>query len=160
MLVREYQPIDVVKVNTQSDLFCTLVHPHLELKTEDSRKVLRPNVALKDAITQSGNVAGLMVGLMRGDYGLISRSLKDVIAEPVRSVFIPGFKVVKAAAIEAGALGCGISGSGPTMFALSKNNEIARQAGEAIQLQFLKYNLKSEVYVSLINQEGERIING
>lgn len=159
VLIREYNPLDVVKISSQADLYCTLVHPHLELRTEDSRKVLPVNVSLKDAVAQSGNLAGLMIGLMQENYSLIGRSLRDVIAEPVRSVFIPGFAGVKAAAIEAGALGCGISGSGPTVFALSQKNDIARQVGEAIQLQFLKSNLKSEAYVSRVNQEGACIIN-
>ncbi|MBK5280116.1 MAG: homoserine kinase [Bacteroidia bacterium] len=159
VLVRDYHPLDVVKIPVAANLYCTLVHPQIELKTEDARRVLRPSVALKDAITQSGNTAGLMVGLMSGDTNLISRSLKDVIAEPVRSVFIPGFEAVKSEAVKAGALGCGISGSGPTMFALSGSHEIALAVGEAMQRQFLKYNLKSEVHVSRINLDGAKIID-
>lgn len=158
VLIRDYQPLDVVKVNVNLDLFCTLVHPHLEVKTSDSRRVLRPTLSLKDAITQSGNIAGLMIGLAQGDSPLISRSLKDVIAEPIRSAFIPGFKQVKQSAISAGALGCGISGSGPTLFALSTNHNSAQQVGEAMQLEFLKNHLKSDVYVSKINQLGARAI--
>ena len=99
VLIRDYQPLDVIKVNVNLDLFCTLVHPHLEVKTSDSRRVLRSSISLKDAITQSGNIAGLMVGLAQGDSQLISRSLKDVIAEPIRSAFIPGFEDVKSQAI-------------------------------------------------------------
>jgi homoserine kinase len=136
-----------------------LVHPHIELKTSDSRRVLKPTVNLKDAISQTGNIAGLMIGLMNEDYSLISRSLKDTIAEPIRSAFIPGFEKVRKAAVEAEALGCGISGSGPTMFALSANHAIAERVGEVMQLEFLKSNLKSEVYVSKVNQEGARILD-
>lgn len=157
VLVRDYHPLDVVKIPVAASLYCTLVHPQIELKTEDARRVLKSSVELKDAITQSGNTAGLMVGLMSGDNSLISRSLKDVIAEPVRSVFIPGFELVRSAAVKAGALGCGISGSGPTMFALSANHEIALTVGETMQLQFLKYHLKSEAYVSRINLEGAKV---
>lgn len=157
VLIREYNPLDIVKIENSAELYCTLVHPHLELKTEDSRKVLKSTLLLKDALIQSGNIAGLMIGLTQKNYALISRCLKDVIAEPVRSVFIPGFETVKAAAIEAGALGCGISGSGPTIFALSKEPETAKQAGEAIQLQFLNWHLKSDAFVSRINQEGARV---
>jgi len=158
VLVRAYHPLDVVKIPVAANLYCTLVHPQIELKTEDARRVLKSSVGLKDAITQSGNTAGLMVGLMSADYGLISRSLKDVIAEPVRSVFIPGFEAVKSVAVKAGALGGGISGSGPTMFALSASHEIALAAGEAMQLEFLKFHLKSEAYVSKINLEGAKVI--
>ncbi len=159
ILVRDYNPLDIIKIPTKGDLYCTMVHPHIELKTSDSRRVLKPNVALSDAITQSGNIGGLMIGLMMGDYSLIGRSLKDVIAEPVRSAFIPGFEIIKQKMIRVGALGCGISGSGPTLFALSSNHQQATEAGEAAQLQFLNYQLKSEVYVSKINLEGARIVN-
>jgi len=158
VLIREYQPLDVIRIESNADLYCTLIHPHLELRTEDSRKVLRHAISLKDAITQSGNVAGLMLGLCKPDYPLIGRCLKDVIAEPIRSAFIPGFDAIRNLAIASGALGCGISGSGPTIFALSETHEKATAAGEAIQLEFLKHKLKSEVYVSKINQEGARIL--
>lgn len=158
VLVREYQPLDVVKISTTEKLYCTLVHPHLELKTEDSRRVLRQSLALKDVIIQSGNIAGLMIGLTKPDYALIGRSLKDVIAEPIRAAFIPGFNNLRKVAIESGALGCGISGSGPTIFALSENETHAQAAGKAMQHEFLKYLLKSDVYVSKVNQEGARIL--
>jgi len=158
ILVRDYHPLDIIKIPAPEKLYCTLVHPHIELKTSDSRRVLKPTVPLKDAITQGGNIGGLIAGLMKPDYSLISRSLKDVIAEPIRSVFIPGFEVIRKEATRAGALGCGISGSGPTMFALSVDHETAQHVGEIIQLQFLKHQLKSEVYVSKINYEGARII--
>src|SRR6478735_9688689 len=108
VLVRDYHPLDVVRVPLTAKLFCTLVHPHLELKTEDSRRVLKPTISLKDAITQNGNTAGLMVGLMSSDYDLIGRSLHDVIAEPIRSVFIPGFEEIRKQVLDAGALGFGI----------------------------------------------------
>lgn len=157
VLVRDYHPLDVVKIPVAANLYCTLVHPHIELKTEDARRVLKSTIGLKDAITQSGNTAGLMIGLMSRDYSLIGRSLKDVIAEPVRSVFIPGFESVRTEAVKAGALGCGISGSGPTMFALSASHEIATAVGETMQLQFLKHHLKSETYVSRINLEGAKV---
>jgi homoserine kinase len=158
VLVRGYHPLDVVRVPLTAKLFCTLVHPHLELKTEDSRRVLKPTISLKDAITQNGNTAGLMVGLMSSDYALISRSLHDVIAEPIRSVFIPGFEKIRTEVKQHGALGCGISGSGPTLFALSKDEQTAEQAGQLIAKHFLSAGLKSESYVSEINLQGAKII--
>lgn len=158
VLIRDYNPLDVVKVKINLDLYCTLVHPHIEVKTSDSRRVLRSSISLRDAITQSGNIAGLMVGLAQADPLLISRSLKDVIAEPIRAAFIPGFEQVKLRAIEAGALGCGISGSGPTLFALSSTHEASLEVGEAMQLEFLKSHLKSDIYVSKINPEGAKIL--
>ncbi len=158
VLVREYHPLDIIKIPIAHDLFCTLVHPHLELKTEDSRKVLKPTVPLKDAITQSGNIAGLMLGLMLPDFKLIGRSLKDVIAEPIRSVFIPGFNLLRTKAIEGGALGFGISGSGPTVFAISADHENALAVGKIIKSQFANYKLEADVFVSKINMEGARIV--
>jgi homoserine kinase len=157
VLIRGYQPLDVTTVPTPDGLFCTLVHPHLELKTEDSRRVLKPSIPIKDAITQWGNIAGLVVGLMKPDFGLISRSLHDVVAEPIRSVLIPGFNEMKEEAISAGALGCGISGSGPTIFALSNDRQTAMNAGKKIQERFETFGLKSDVYVSSINREGARV---
>lgn len=159
VLVRDYNPLDVIKIPATKNLYATLVHPHIELKTSDSRRVLKPTVNLKDAIAQTGNIAGLMIGLTSEDYSLISRSLKDTIAEPIRSAFIPGFEQVRKAAVKAGALGSGISGSGPTMFALSPDHALAEKVGEVMQLEFLKNNLKSEVYVSKVNQEGARILD-
>ena len=158
VLIRGYDPLDVTSIPTPPNLYCTLVHPHLELKTEDSRRVLKANIPIKDAITQWGNIAGLVVGLMKPDYGLITRSLTDVVAEPIRSVLIPGFANIKAEAIKHGALGSGISGSGPTIFALSTEQHIAAQVGNAIQHQFEKIKLSSDVFVSKINSLGARVI--
>lgn len=159
VLVRDYYPLDVIKIPATENLYATLVHPQIELKTSDSRRVLKPTVSLKDAIAQTGNIAGLMIGLMGKDYSLINRSLQDKIAEPIRSAFIPGFEQVRNESVKAGALGCGISGSGPTMFALSTDHAKATKVGEIMQLEFLKNNLKSEVYVSKVNQEGARILD-
>ena len=159
VLIRGYDPLDVTKIPTPANLYCTLVHPHLELKTSDSRRVLKSSIPLKDAITQWGNIAGLVVGLMKPDYGLIMRSLNDVVAEPIRSVLIPGFASIKSAAIRSGALGCGISGSGPTIFALSTEYSIANNVAQAIQSQFTDMKLKSDVFVSKINDVGARIVD-
>ena len=157
VLIRDYATMDVVKVPSPPGLFCTLIHPHIELKTEDSRKVLRGSIALKDAVIQSGNIAALMIGLTQHDYALISRSLKDVIAEPIRSVFIPGFEDIRGMVKDAGALGFGISGSGPTVFALSTSSEIAEKVGDVVRKHFKGINLPSDVYVSTVNQEGARV---
>jgi homoserine kinase len=158
VLIRGYDPLDVTRIPTPDNLFCTLVHPHLELKTSDSRRVLKTTIPLKDAITQWGNIAGLVVGLMKPDYGLISRSLNDVVAEPVRSVLIPGFDAIKAVAIQQGALGCGISGSGPTIFSISNDRAIAERVGKAMQEKFTNLKLNSDVFVSKINQQGAVVV--
>lgn len=158
VLIRGYEPLDVVTIPTPGNLYCALVHPHLELNTQDSRQVLRSTIPLRDAVTQWGNIAGLVAGLMKPDFGLIGRSIQDVIAEPVRSLLIPGFDGIKEKAVEAGALGCGISGSGPTIFALCTEREIAVRVGKVIKHQFETLSLNSEIFISRINPDGARII--
>ncbi len=158
VLVREYAPLDIVEIPTPDQLYCTLVHPHLEVKTADSRRILRKMIPISDAVTQLGNVAGLVAGLMLSDYPLIGRSLKDVIAEPIRSVLIPGFDEIKKKVKEAGALGCGISGSGPTLFAFSTSAETANAVGKEISTNFSSHGLESDVFVSKVNKEGARIL--
>jgi homoserine kinase len=158
ILIRGYQPLDVVSIPTPEKLFVTLAHPHLELKTEDARQIMRSSISMKDAITQWGNIAGLIAGLMKPDFGLIGRSIQDVVAEPVRAMLIPGFDQIKQSAIDAGALGCGISGSGPTLFALSTERELARRIGEVMKDAFRRAQLETDIYISTINQTGARII--
>lgn len=160
VLIRGYDPLDVVNIPTPDNLYCTLIHPHIELNTQDSREVLRRNIALKDAIIQWGNIAGLVAGLMKPDFGLISRSLKDVIAEPIRSMLIPGFDRIKQSAVDNGALGSGISGSGPTIFALSTDAATAGKVGEAIKQEFARFQLNSEVFVSRISGKGALVLDG
>lgn len=159
VLIRGYDPLDVVSIPTPDNLFCTLIHPHLELNTQDSRQVLRMNISLKDAVTQWGNIAGLVAGLMKPDFELIGRSLKDVIAEPIRSMLIPGFDRMKEKALENGALGSGISGSGPTIFALSTDKATARKVGDVIGKEFERIRLNSEIFVSRINPKGAMVLD-
>lgn len=158
VLIRGYSPLDVVNIPTPGNLYCTLVHPQLELNTVDSRQVLRMEISLKSAIVQWGNIAGLVAGLMKPDFDLISRSLHDVIAEPIRSMLIPGFDLIKEKARENGALGSGISGSGPTIFALSTDEKTAARVGDVIRIEFEKFKLNSEVFVSRINPRGACIL--
>lgn len=154
VLIRSYNPLDIVPVPCKADLVCTLIHPHIELKTLDSRRVLRQSIPLKDSIAQSGNLAALMIGLGNADYSLIARSLEDVIAEPVRSVFIPGFKTLKEKVIASGSLGFGISGSGPTVFALSRNKDEAELSGGIAVEHFKSEGLQSEFFISGVNLKG------
>ena len=159
VLIREYQPLDVIAVPLRTPFFCTLVHPHLELRTEDSRKVLKPTLPLQSAIAQNGNTAALMVGLITGNLELVGRSLHDVIAEPIRSVFIPGFAVIRQQTLEAGGVGCGISGSGPTIFAISESKITAEKVGERLRVHFQTPHLESDVYVSSINLKGAQVLH-
>lgn len=158
VLVRNYSPLDIVRIPFQAKLWCALVHPHIELRTEDSRRVLQQQIALKDAVTQTGNIAGLMIGLMKPDLDLIGRSLVDVIAEPLRAQFVPGFDEIKKCSQTMGALGSGISGSGPSVFALCASEEVARRVGNEFQSIFNRYKITSEVYISPITDRGARII--
>lgn len=158
VLIRSYNPLDVVSIPAPSDLYCTVVHPHVEIRTEDARRILKSRVPLRDAVVQWGNTAGLIAGLMSSDYDLIGRSIQDVIVEPMRSVLIPGFAQVKDAARGAGALGCSISGSGPTIFALSKGRETADRAGAAMGSVYRAIGIGFDIHVSAINREGARAL--
>ncbi|MCS6823340.1 MAG: homoserine kinase [Cytophagaceae bacterium] len=158
VLVRSYRPLDVVKIPTPASLYATIIHPHIEVRTKDARSILRNDLSLHDAIVQWGNVAGLVCGLLMSDYGLIGRSMHDVVAEPYRSALIPGYYEVKQAALDAGALGAGISGSGPSVFALSNDEKKARVIAKKMSEEFNKLNIGNDVYVSQINSEGPVVL--
>ena len=158
ILIRSYTPLDIIKIPCPDELYCSVVHPQIEVRTEDARKILKQMVTLKDAITQWGNVGGLIAGLMRDDYELIGRSLEDVIIEPIRSVLIPGFNLVKKAALDSGGLGCSISGSGPSVFALCKSKHIAEIAAAKMKEVFDSIEIPSERHVSAIGTTGPKIL--
>ncbi|WP_019670040.1 homoserine kinase [Eudoraea adriatica] len=153
-LVRSYEPLDIIKINTPPELFASVIHPQIEVKTSDSRKILKTSISLKDGIKQWGNVGGLVSGLFLEDYDLIGRSLVDHIIEPIRSMLIPGFGDVKSKTMKAGALGTGISGSGPSIFALSRGKETAEKVAEAMRNVYLNIGVDYDVYVSKINTKG------
>ncbi len=157
-LVRSYAPLDVIKINTPQKLYATVIHPQIEVKTADSRKILKTNISLQDGIKQWGNVGGLIAGLFTEDYDLIGRSLEDHIIEPIRSILIPEFDNVKSESIKAGALGCGISGSGPSIFALSKGEETAKKVAEAMRKVYGGIGIDFDIHVSKINPVGIKII--
>ncbi len=157
-LVRSYGPLDIVTLPSPPDLYATVIHPQIEVKTSDSRRILKTNITLADGIKQWGNVGGLVAGLFKDDYALIGRSLVDHIIEPIRSILIPGFDVVKAAAVEAGALGCGISGSGPSIFSFSQGEKVAQSVAEAMKGVYQNIGIDYDVHVSKINTQGVRIL--
>lgn len=157
-LVRSYSPLDIIKIESPSELYATVVHPQIELKTSDARSVLKQTVSLKSAIMQWGNVGGLIAGLYTKDYDLIGRSLHDEIVEPLRSVLIPGFDLIKQTALENGALGSGISGSGPSIFALSKGRDTADKIAKAMSAVYDEMKLPYEIHVSKVNPDGVRVI--
>ena len=157
-LVRSSAPLDIIKIESPSELYATVIHPQIELKTSEMRAVLQPMIPLKSAILQWGNLGGLIAGLYTSDYELIGRSLHDEIVEPLRGPFIPKFDVIKKTAIENGALGSGISGSGPSIFALSKGIETANRIAKAMFVVYEDMNMPFEIHVSKVNPEGVKII--
>lgn len=157
-LIRSIHPLDIVPIPAP-ELFVTIVHPQIEVRTSDARQILRKEVLLKDAIKQWGNIAGLVAGFIQNDLALIGRSLEDVIIEPVRSILIPGFDEVKLKCKEAGALGGGISGSGPSVFMLSKDEQTAIAVENVMKEIYNRIGLAYHTYVTTINQTGVKIIN-
>jgi homoserine kinase len=156
-LIRSIHPLDIIAIPSP-DLYVTVVHPQIEVRTSDARQILRKQVLLKDAIRQWGNIAGLVTGFLKNDYALIGRSLEDVIIEPVRSILIPGFNEVKQKCKEAGALGGGISGSGPSIFMLSINESIARVTEKVMKEVYEKIGVEYHTYVTTINKKGVEIV--
>lgn len=152
-LIRSVFPLDIVKLNVP-DLYVTIIHPQIEVKTSDARSILKQQVQLKDAIKQWGNIAGLVAGLEQGDYDLIGRSLEDFLIEPTRSILIPAFEAIKKVSKELGALGGGISGSGPSIFMLSTNESTAKSVELAMQLIYDKIGLGYHTYLTTINTSG------
>ncbi|WP_299049863.1 homoserine kinase [uncultured Polaribacter sp.] len=159
-LVRSYEPsLEVIKINSPKELYATVIHPQIEVKTADSRSVLKQQVTLKLAVKQMGNLGGLISGLFTEDYNLISNSLHDEIVEPYRSILIPGFEEVKQECIKAGALGSGISGSGPSIFALSKGEATAKKVAESMSNVYKNIGIDFDVHISKINQKGIKILS-
>ena len=156
-LIRSIFPLDIVPIAAPA-LHVTVVHPQIEVRTSDARQILRKQVLLKDAIRQWGNIAGLVAGFMSHDYDLIGRSLEDVIIEPVRSMLIPGFDAIKQSCKEAGALGGGISGSGPSIFMLSRDESTARKVEDIMKDTYQRIGLDHHTYVTTINQQGVKVI--
>ncbi|MCB0578291.1 MAG: homoserine kinase [Phaeodactylibacter sp.] len=154
VLIRDNETLDVHRLPIPAGIHATVVYPHVEILTRDARGVLSDMVSLRQCIQQNGNMAGLLVGLYQSDLELISRSLNDVIIEPQRAGLIPHFQKVKEAALKAGALGCSISGAGPSIFALCANSLIAEEVGLAMKRIFENAGIESDLFVSPVNQEG------
>ena len=157
-LVRDLNSLDIIKLAVPSELVVTIIHPKIELKTSHARSILRKQVPLKKVVKQTANIAGLISGLYLNDYSLISRSLNDEIIEKERSLLIPEYYSLKNAAIDSGALGCGISGSGPSIYALSKGNEIANEIASSFKSIINKLGIDYDIYISKINQNGVKSI--
>lgn len=158
ILVRSYHPLEIIKLPVPNELRLVAIHPQIEIKTKDAREVLPTKIPLKDAVTQWANVGGLIAGLYSENYELIGHSLVDIIVEPARKNLIPYFDVVKQNAIDAGALGAGISGSGPTIFALCKGDETAQKVFDAIKNNYKNTGIEATAFISKVNNEGIKIL--
>jgi len=159
VLIRSYEPLDIIQLKTPSDLYCVVIYPHIEVKTSDARRVLRRDFPLNVVTRQSANTAAFTAGLLTGDYSLLSRSMNDLLAEPRRTMLIPGFAAAKKSALDAGAIGCGISGSGPSVFAFSSDKNRADKIADAMQNAFREAGLDSDRIISSLNSPGAKIID-
>ena len=152
-LVRSVEPLDVVELDFP-EMYATVVHPQIEVKTSEARAILPKEVLLKDAITQWANLGAFVAGLARGDHDLMARSMHDVIVEPARRFLLPRFEEVKDASLAAGAMGGGISGSGPSIFMLSRTRETADAVAAAMSEVYMQTDIKIHTYVSPIASNG------
>jgi homoserine kinase len=158
-MVKSTSPIKIIELPTLTDLYTTIIHPQIEIKTADSRAVLPINVPLKMAVKQWANVGALVHALHTHDYELFAESLTDHIVEPYRSKLIPDYDLIKKSVLKIGALGCGISGSGPSIFTFSKNSNIADKVRSTMNDIYSKNKIPFHIYISKINTEGIKVIS-
>ncbi len=158
-LIRGYEPLDIINLPVSEDLVAGIVFPQVDVPTRDARQLIKEKVSLKDAVNQWGNIAGLVAGLYRSDYDLIGRSMHDVLIEPTRAILIPEFYEMKRIAMEAGVLSFGISGSGPSVVAISKGAEAAQLAVDRIQEHLTANGIDSLHFVSAVNTKGPKILS-
>ena len=159
VFIRSNEELDIAQLPVPKNLWAAVVHPDIEILTKVAREILPTSIPIENATTQIGNLGGLICGLIQEDYGLISRSIHDVIAEPQRQKLIPEFYKAKRAALSSGALGFSISGAGPSVFALCEGEESAKRAAEAVAQVFTDINLENQAYVSRINLNGVHVVS-
>jgi homoserine kinase len=159
VIVRSYDPLDVIKLRIRNSIFWVVAHPHCVVSTAYARKILPEMIPLKSAVRQWGNVGGIVAGLIKGDAKRVGTCVEDVIVEPLRAGLIPGFHDVKHAALEAGATGCSISGSGPSIFAVAISLESAKKIAGAMKRAFGKSaNMQSDLFISRANLRGAMVV--
>lgn len=158
VLIRSYEPLDVIRLPHPENLHCAIVFPDVDVPTREARQIIRKNIQMKDAVTQWGNIAGLVSGLFMNDINLIGRSMKDILVEPVRSMLIPDFYKMREMAMELGAVSFGISGSGPSVFAFTEDIDTAHRITQKLQRHLTDLNIGSNSYVSTINDNGPRVL--
>jgi homoserine kinase len=158
VLVRSVEPLDVVRLPFPAALRVVLVHPEQQLRTADARAVLPATIDRALHIRQSANVAAIVAAFASGDLELLARALDDQIAEPVRSKLLPGFAEAKAAALGAGAVGCSISGAGPTSFAFAANDAAAARVAEAMCRAYISRGVSATARMARIDPNGARLL--
>jgi homoserine kinase len=159
VLIRSYEPLDVIRLPHPVGLYCAIVFPDVDVPTREARQIIRNKILMKDAVTQWGNIAGLVSGLYTQDIDLIGRSMQDVLVEPVRSILIPDFYIMRELAMQAGAVSFGISGSGPSVFAFTRDEQTARQITQTLQKHLAGIKINSNSYVSTINDAGPKVLS-
>lgn len=159
VLIRSYEPLEVIRLPYPKELHCAIVFPEVDVPTRDARQMIRSKILLKDAVKQWGNIAGLVSGLFTHDIDLMGRSMQDILVEPVRSLLIPDFYKLRELAMENGAVSFGISGSGPSVFAFTKDENTAKIITRKIQEHLTGLKISSQQYVSPINGSGPKILD-
>lgn len=158
ILIQSYDPLRVCRLPVPKGLHCVLVHPDLKILTKEARAIIPNSVPLKQAIAQTAHIAGFVDSLYKEDFDLMRHSLKDHFAEPFRQSLITGFETAKEAALAAGAINFGISGSGPSVYSFAQDKETGLAIAEAIQQSFAQYDIESQSYVDLVNVEGAVVL--
>lgn len=158
VLVRDYDPIDIIKIYRGCPIFCAVIHPHIEVKTIESRAALKRELPLTVAVRQWANLGAMIAAISSGDMALVGRSLKDYVAEPYRKKFIPGYDDLKSKVLSSGAVGANISGSGPAVFALCQSEEIAQRVASVMKEHFTEQGIEADSYFSPISDMGTRVI--
>jgi homoserine kinase len=158
VLIRSYDPLEVVRLPHPAGLYCAIAFPDVDVPTREAREIIRNKILMKDAVTQWGNIAGLVSGLFMKDIDLMGRSMKDILIEPVRSMLIPDFYKMREMAMELGAVSFGISGSGPSVFAFTKDEKTANKITEKLHQHLTNIKIGSNTYVSTINDKGPRVL--
>jgi len=157
-LVRDLSSLDILKLPYPNDIYITIIHPEIEIKTSMVREITNKKISMNKVIKQTANLGGLISGLYSNNYELISRCLVDEIVEEYRAKLIPDYYLLKESAIKNGALGCGISGSGPSIFSMSKGKETALKVKIGFEEIFSNNKIKFKTFISKINNEGVKVI--
>ncbi|TZF85557.1 homoserine kinase (plasmid) [Pedobacter sp. BS3] len=159
VLIRSYEPLDIIRLPHPDNMYAAIVYPEVDVPTKDARQMIRSKVLLKDAVTQWGNIAGLVSGLFMKDFDLIGRSMTDVLVEPTRSILIPDFYKLREIALSNGGISFGISGSGPSVFAFAKDENTAHNITQQIQQHLSGLKIGSKAFISKVNEGGPRILD-